>query len=179
MTAGCENATTGGAQEDWGCAGLAEQGQGDQERSRRVVTDVSLQGSSGGLGVCRAGLRTGQGPGNSPGGWSQMCHYRAAQDDWGCAGLAKQGQGDREHSRRMVTAVSLQGCSGGLHVCRAGLSTGQGDRELSRRMVTAVSLQGCSGELGVCRAGRAGAEGLGKHQEDGLSYSFVWLHVSL
>ena len=108
-----------------------------------------------------------------------MCHYRAAQDDWGCAGLAKQGQGDREHSRRMVTAVSLQGCSGGLHVCRAGLSTGQGDRELSRRMVTAVSLQGCSGELGVCRAGRAGAEGLGKHQEDGLSYSFVWLHVSL
>ena len=108
-----------------------------------------------------------------------MCHYRGAQDYWGCAGMAKQGQGDREHSRRMVTAVSLQGCSGGLHVCRAGLSTGQGDRELSRRMVTAVSLQGCSGGLGVCRAGRAGAEGLGKHQEDGLSYSFVWLHVSL
>ena len=114
MTAGCENATTGGAQEDWGCAGLAEQGQGDQERSRRVVTDVSLQGSSGGLGVCRAGLRT-----------------------------------------------------------------GQGDRELSRRMVTAGSLQGCSGGLGCAGSAEQGAEGPGMLQEDGLSYIFVWLHVSL
>ena len=64
-------------------------------------------------------------------------------------------------------------------MCRAGLRTGQGDRELSRRMVTAVSLQGCSGGLGCAGSAEQGAEGLGTLQEDGLSYIFVWLHVSL
>ena len=91
-------------------------------------------------------LSRGRGTGNSPGGWSQMCHYRGAQEEWGCAGSAKQGQGDQEHSRMIVTAVSLQSCSGGL---------------------------GCAGSAGQ------GAEGPGTLQEDGLSYIFVWLHVSL
>ena len=95
-----------------------------------------------------------------------MCHYRGAQEEWGCAGLAEQGQGYWESSRTMVAAVSLQGCSGGLHMCRAGLRMGQGDRECSRMMVTAVSLQGCSGGLGVCRVGQAGAGGPGTFQDD-------------
>ena len=73
-------------------------------------------------------LSRGRGTGNSPGGWSQMCHYRGAQEEWGCAGSAKQGQGDQEHSRTIVTAVSLQSCSGGLGVCRVGWAGGRGTR---------------------------------------------------
>ena len=36
--------TTGDAQEDWGVQGWPEQGQGDQECSRRMITVVSLRG---------------------------------------------------------------------------------------------------------------------------------------
>ena len=39
----------------------------------------------------------------------QLCHYRGAQEDWGCAGLAEQGQRDWESTRRMVSVISLCG----------------------------------------------------------------------
>ena len=58
-----------------------------------------------------------------------------------CEGWAKQGQGDGELSRRMVTAVSLQECSCGRGVCGVG-GAGARHQERSRRMVSDISLCG-------------------------------------
>ena len=81
-----------------------------QDDGHNCVTTGVLRRSGGVQGRPSRG----RGTRNVPGRSSQLCHYRAAQEDWGCAGSAGQG-----------------------------------------------------------------AEGPGMLQEDGLSYIFVWLHVSL
>ena len=92
----------------------------------------------------------GRGTGNAPGGWSQLCQYRGAQEHCTCAGLAEQGAGgpgtfqDDRHS--CVTTGVLRRTGG-----RQGQpSRGQVDRELSRRMVTVISLCGS-----MCHCDRA------------------------
>ena len=98
-----------GAQEDWGCAGLAEQGKGDWELSRRMVTDVSLQGSSGGVGVCRVSQAGAGGPGTFQDDRHSCVTTELFRRTGGVQGRLGRGQRDRERSRRMVSVISLCG----------------------------------------------------------------------